>query len=113
VTGENASAGLPIPSGGSRRHFRAPESATPSVSGCFPLVVKSLLFARALQAKQGETLDGHGAKQVERLLAEAERVHAHGANDRDPAWAAIAHQLTADGLAHGSVRPISPASRTP
>ncbi|WP_440081590.1 helix-turn-helix domain-containing protein [Streptosporangium sp. LJ11] len=43
-------------------------------------------WATALHARPAETRDGHGAKQVEHLLAEAESVHAQGATDRDPVW---------------------------
>ena len=44
--------------------------------------------ATAMQARPAETGDGHSAKQVERLLTEAERAYAQGATDRDPAWVA-------------------------
>ncbi|MEV7011457.1 hypothetical protein [Streptosporangium sp. NPDC051022] len=39
-----------------------------------------------MQARPAETGDGHSARQVERLLVEAERSHAQGATDRDPEW---------------------------
>lgn len=44
--------------------------------------------AIAVQARPAETGDRHSARQVERLLAEAERAYAQGATDRDPAWVA-------------------------
>ncbi|MFC7380645.1 helix-turn-helix transcriptional regulator [Sphaerisporangium rhizosphaerae] len=43
-------------------------------------------WATALNAKPGETGDKHSAKQVEQLLAEAERAYEQGPSDRDPAW---------------------------
>lgn len=56
-----------------------------------PPHVMALMLTReakavALQANPAETHDRHSARQVERLLAEAERVHAQGPTDRDPAW---------------------------
>ncbi|GAA3813336.1 hypothetical protein GCM10022226_37580 [Sphaerisporangium flaviroseum] len=42
--------------------------------------------AMAVQAGAAERHDEHGARQVERLLLEAERLHAQGPADRDPAW---------------------------
>jgi len=43
-------------------------------------------WATALRTRPAETRDGHDAKQVERLLVEAENAHAQGATDRDPVW---------------------------
>ncbi|MCA2176535.1 helix-turn-helix domain-containing protein [Nonomuraea glycinis] len=42
--------------------------------------------ATAAQTQPARTGDGHAAKQVERLLGEAERAYGQGPNDRDPAW---------------------------
>ncbi|GAA3509228.1 transcriptional regulator with XRE-family HTH domain/tetratricopeptide (TPR) repeat protein [Streptosporangium album] len=57
-----------------------------------PRVMAMLLIgearATAMQARPAETGDVHSAKQVERLLTEAERAYAQGATDRDPAWVA-------------------------
>ncbi|MGW4643563.1 helix-turn-helix domain-containing protein [Sphaerisporangium sp. NPDC004334] len=44
-------------------------------------------WATALRTRPGESRDGHGARTVQLKLAEAERVHARGRSDRDPAWA--------------------------
>ncbi|GAA0834887.1 hypothetical protein GCM10009525_40390 [Streptosporangium amethystogenes subsp. fukuiense] len=48
--------------------------------------------------RPAETGDEHSAKQVERLLGEAERAYAQGSTDRDPAWIAWydAPELTAE-----------------
>ncbi|MEU9887656.1 helix-turn-helix transcriptional regulator [Sphaerisporangium sp. NPDC051011] len=45
-------------------------------------------WTTALNAKPGESGDKHGAKQVERLLSEAERAYEQGPSNRDPAWIA-------------------------
>ncbi|WP_405152253.1 hypothetical protein OG589_24555 [Sphaerisporangium sp. NBC_01403] len=49
-------------------------------------------WATALNAKPGESGDKHSAKQVERLLGEAERAYEQGHSDRDPSWIAL-HEL--------------------
>ncbi|WP_248961170.1 helix-turn-helix transcriptional regulator [Sphaerisporangium perillae] len=46
-------------------------------------------WATALQTKPAETGDRHNAKQVQHLLAEAERAYEQGPTDRDPAWIAL------------------------
>jgi Aldo/keto reductases, related to diketogulonate reductase len=43
--------------------------------------------AAALRAHPAANGDRHTAKQIERLLLEAERAHGQGASDRDPQWA--------------------------
>ncbi|WP_184985227.1 helix-turn-helix domain-containing protein [Sphaerisporangium rubeum] len=53
--------------------------------------VMSLLISReawttALHAKPGESGDKHAARQVQRLLGEAERAYGQGLSDSDPAW---------------------------
>ncbi|MFI6453459.1 helix-turn-helix domain-containing protein [Streptosporangium amethystogenes] len=57
-----------------------------------PRVMAQLLsreaWATALQVHMSDAGDGHGAKRVEQLLAEVERLYAQGATDRDPAWGA-------------------------
>ncbi|WSA14036.1 hypothetical protein OHB15_30615 [Streptosporangium subroseum] len=57
-----------------------------------PCVTAMLLveeaWAAALHAKPAETGDTYSARWVQQRLAEAERVHAQGSTDRDPAWAA-------------------------
>ncbi|MFF5205381.1 helix-turn-helix domain-containing protein [Streptosporangium sp. NPDC000396] len=57
-----------------------------------PRVMAMLLIgearATAMRARPAETGDAHSARQVERLLTEAERAYAQGATDRDPAWVA-------------------------
>lgn len=50
------------------------------------LVLAGEARAMAVQARPSETQDRHTAKQVERLITEAERAHAQGATDRDPTW---------------------------
>ena len=42
--------------------------------------------ALALQTNPAETRDQHSAKQIQRLLAEAESAYAQGPTDRDPGW---------------------------
>ncbi|GGK63629.1 hypothetical protein Sme01_05870 [Sphaerisporangium melleum] len=43
-------------------------------------------WATALHTNPGESGDRHAAKQVERLIGEAERAFEQGPSDRDPAW---------------------------
>ncbi|MEU7990435.1 helix-turn-helix transcriptional regulator [Streptosporangium canum] len=50
-----------------------------------PILVREA-WATALQTKPAETNDRHSAKQIERLLIEAERAYAKGVTDRDPEW---------------------------
>ncbi|WP_344972431.1 helix-turn-helix transcriptional regulator [Streptosporangium fragile] len=50
------------------------------------LVLAGEARAMAVEANPAETGDRHSARQVEHLLAEAERAYARGATDRDPAW---------------------------
>ncbi|WP_326640461.1 helix-turn-helix domain-containing protein [Streptosporangium sp. NBC_01755] len=52
------------------------------------LMLTKQAWATAMQSGAAETHDRHGAKQVERLLVEAERAYAQGTIDRDPAWIA-------------------------
>lgn len=52
----------------------------------FVLVKKA--GALALQSSQAEIPDKHRAREVERLIVEAERLHSHGPAERDPAWLA-------------------------
>ena len=47
ATGENANAGLPIPSGRSRRHFRTPGGTTQTVSACCLSAVKQAALQHA------------------------------------------------------------------
>ncbi|GGK89251.1 hypothetical protein Sme01_49520 [Sphaerisporangium melleum] len=44
-------------------------------------------WATALHTRPAETGDTHSAKRIQRQLAQAERLHAQGSTDRDPAWA--------------------------
>lgn len=57
-----------------------------------PRVMAELLsreaWATALQVSMSDTADRHGARRVERLLAEVERLHTQGTTDRDPTWVA-------------------------
>ncbi|MET8160063.1 helix-turn-helix transcriptional regulator [Sphaerisporangium sp. NPDC005289] len=50
-----------------------------------PMLVREA-WATALQARPTDGGDTHAARRAERLLAEAEQVHAEGRTDRDPAW---------------------------
>lgn len=50
------------------------------------MVLVKEAWATAFRFNPAESGDRHAAKQVERLLADAERMHARGATDRDPAW---------------------------
>ncbi|MEV7969013.1 helix-turn-helix domain-containing protein [Sphaerisporangium sp. NPDC088356] len=50
-----------------------------------PLLVREA-WTTALQSRQADTMDAHAARQVEHLVAEAERAFAEGSTDRDPAW---------------------------
>ncbi|WP_177245554.1 helix-turn-helix domain-containing protein [Streptosporangium canum] len=50
------------------------------------LILVKEAWATALQVKSAEIRDGRRAKQVERLLTEAERAYAKGTTDRDPEW---------------------------
>ncbi|MEU0481350.1 hypothetical protein ABZ260_19455 [Streptosporangium sp. NPDC006013] len=50
------------------------------------LMLSREAWATALQASQSGNPDRHTAKQVERLITEAERAYAQGASDRDPEW---------------------------
>lgn len=50
------------------------------------LMLSREAWATALQASQSGSPDRHTAKQVERLITEAERAYAQGAGDRDPEW---------------------------
>ncbi|WP_424528245.1 helix-turn-helix transcriptional regulator [Sphaerisporangium viridialbum] len=43
-------------------------------------------WATALQVKLSDTREGHSVKQVERLLAEAQRAYEQGPTDREPTW---------------------------
>ncbi|WP_405149829.1 helix-turn-helix domain-containing protein [Sphaerisporangium sp. NBC_01403] len=51
------------------------------------LLVKEA-WATAMQSRPDKTHDTHSTHGVERLLTEAERMHARGKTDRDPVWAA-------------------------
>ncbi|WP_329083877.1 helix-turn-helix transcriptional regulator [Streptosporangium sp. NBC_01469] len=61
-------------------------------AGAPPRVMALMLVkeagAMASRTKGDATPDGHVAKQVERLLAEAERAYDQGSDDRDPEWLA-------------------------
>ncbi|GAA3826755.1 hypothetical protein GCM10022226_54460 [Sphaerisporangium flaviroseum] len=59
-------------------------------AGAPPRVMSLILvkeaWATALQTRAAETSDRLGARQVERLLTEAEHAHEQGTTDRDPEW---------------------------
>ncbi|MGW0587335.1 hypothetical protein [Streptosporangium sp. NPDC002607] len=61
-------------------------------AGAPPRVMALMLVkeagATASRTRGNRTSGGHATKQVERLLAEAERAHDQGSDDRDPEWLA-------------------------
>ncbi len=75
------------------------------------LVLTRQARAVALRTKPAETGDRHSAKQVGRLLAEAERAHAQGETERDPGWVASYEAVELNAQAGGCWRLLGDYAR--